>query len=226
MGRIKTILFAVGVILCLVSLFLPWWTMSTSLSAGSENGYALGFRTEASGNLVWMTITSYGQMPNLNNLPVKLNYTFYGEEYWFGIVAFLLIAVGSLMSIGEILKTRFIRLMPLTLLLLICGIAIYPIGLQMSISLNANQQTNNDANLNGNDFALLDAYSGNFGNTHFGLFSRGVATQQVPAFREIFFPNVPLSFMSYLCYGFFVALTGVILLAIGYKTKTRESCID
>jgi hypothetical protein len=174
-----------------------------------------------------MTISSYGAT-RIGDLPVKLYFTF---EYWFGYFAVFLILLGlfvgslpwslSLIDI-KVSKKRQRRISLIALLILFFGIMTYPIGLQASLSLNVDKSASG-SHLVGEEFALLNAYTGNFGDTHFALFSNGVGTQQTMAFRGVFFPNLPLYYASGLTEGFFLALAGLIVIAIAFSIKDYNS---
>jgi hypothetical protein len=225
-NKTKTVLSFVGILLCLTSLFSPWWTMSASLVV-TELGYLnyVGYIVHVTANPLWVEGGSR-VITAINELPIKSPYLVYGQEYWFGTCTSSLIAIGSLLSgfslgLNAKLKNRFYCL---GFGLILIGIIIFPIGLDFSL---------NSAHFVGKQYSLflfqdLNILSGNFGNTNFGLFSSGSGFQQEPyiitsyrgtTLSSIFFPNIPLQYMSTLSYGFFFALIGIILMAINLKRK-------
>ncbi|MCW4029019.1 MAG: hypothetical protein NWE92_05155 [Candidatus Bathyarchaeota archaeon] len=177
-NKAKTLLSLGGILLCLTSLFLPWWTMSASLIA-SRSGYNyVGYTVGVTANLLWVEGGSRC-IPALNESDIKSSYLVYGEQYWFGWSAFSLIAIGVLLSTFSLLVTKVQhglkkRFFNIGFVFAVIGISVFLLGLEFS--LNSARSIGKQDNL----FQDLNVLSGNFGNTYFGLFGSGSGFQQEP----------------------------------------------
>ena len=228
-SKAKTLLSLVGILLCLTSLLLPWWTMTASLTASSAGNNYVGYHVGVTANLLWVDGGSR-IIPAYNELPIKSSYLVYGDQYWFGWSAFSLIAIGSLLSACSLLATKLHyglkkRFFNVGFVLTVIGISVFLLGLEFSL---------NSAHFIGKQDSLfqdLNVLSGNFGNTYFGLFSSGSGFQQEPLIityggttytDTIFFPYTPLQYVSTLSYGFFFALSGIILMGLNVKRKKNN----
>lgn len=227
-NKAKTVLSIVGILLCLTSLFLPWWTMSASLIA-SKSGYNyVGYHVGVTANLLWVEGGSR-LIPTANELDIKSAYLVYGEQYWFGWSAFSAIAIGGLVSAFTISTSKLTcefkkRGYNFGFILIVIGLSVFLLGLEFSLD---------SARFIGKQDSLfqdLNTLSGNFGNTYFGLFGSGTGFQQepfvityrgaiAPYSQSFFFPNVPLHYVSTLSYGFFFTLIGIILMGLNVKRK-------
>jgi hypothetical protein len=226
---ISKALTILGVILCLMSLFLPWWSMSASLTASGSGYNYVGYHVGVTANLLWVEGGSRC-IPAYNEDAIKSSYLVYGEDYWFGWSAFSLIAIGSLLSAGSSLTNHLRSGMKkgfynLGFVLIVLGVSVFLLGLEFSL---------NSAHFIGRHVSLfqdLNVLSGNFGNTYCGLFGSGSGFQQEPLeiiYRgttysdTIFFPNTPLHYMSTLSYGFFFALSGILLMGLNVKRNKLQ----
>lgn len=213
-NRVRTHLLLVGIILCLISLLLPWWSMSASTQKGGYDGHSVGYGVDASANLYSMT-GGIGFCRSVGEDDYKIAIASEGTEYWFGWITLALIGSGIILSIAGNNKSKIRNT---SLVLILIGILFYPLGLELSLNSNwliGNQQPRSN-------FQVLNALAGNFGNTHIGLFSSGIGSQQSPAFTyrgALFFPDTPLYYTSYLTYGFFTVLAGEIIMAIALKKR-------
>ncbi len=230
-NKAKTLLAFVGILLCLTSLLSPWWTMSASLIASSSGYNYVGYHVGVTANLLWVEGGSRCN-PALNELEIKSPYLVYGEQYWFGWSAFSLIAIGGLLSAFSFFTSRLTcefkkRFYNLGFVLIVIGLSIFLLGLEFNL---------NSAHLVGKQRSLfqdLNVLSGNFGDTYFGIFGSGSGFQQDPyiiTYRGVnstysqsyFFPNIPLHYTSALSYGFFFALSGIILMGLNVKVKRNS----
>jgi hypothetical protein len=133
-----------------------------------------------------------------------------GGEYWFALASIILIVVGALLTILGAINKK-IRIEVVGCCFIVCSLLFFTLGLEASL---------NSASLFGVDnnsiFQMLNAASGNFNGTHFGLFSSGVQqnfTWGSSLFKGTFYYN------SNLAYGFFFNLVGSLMILLHLVIK-------
>ncbi len=201
----KASVFAIfGAAVCLVSLVLPWWIMSSFAAAGGPR-----LDVEASANLLRVTgdfkEASWGFKPPIET-HVEANC---GAEYWFGCATFTFIGAGSILTLVGIVKKRIANV---GLALVLCGLGVYPVGLE--IALNSPIAGASEA---ASIFQKLSVYSNHFGGSNFGLFATGETTQHTEN------GQATVHYASYLSMGFLAAIAGAVLMALPIKDEKQQA---
>jgi hypothetical protein len=164
----------IGGILGFVSLTLPWWTATISVSFGGS------FSTDVS---VYLYQATYVGMSR--SIP---------DEFWYAWTALALVLAGSVLALAwSVITAKRRILLSLGGVLVLAGVVLFPVALQLNIS--------NAAGLLG-----AGAPSG------LGVFSSG-------SFYQGFFAA---NYLTYLTFGFWIALAAVILMFVAASRKRPD----
>jgi hypothetical protein len=171
----------IGGILCLVSIVLPWWTLSLS-----GTGLGESFSLDASVYLYQSSVSMLGQAQSQ-------------AGSWYGWIALALIIVGSLLAfVGSIVKARGRAVLGVACIAALFSLVLFVAAGQADIA------------------SSLSGSAGNIpSGMNLGLFSSG----------SVDYLGVNLSFSTYLTFGFWITLVGVVLILASAIRKV-PSAVD